>query len=175
MATAPKSAPKSGAEADAGGAQQGAPKSQKKLLLLIGILLIALIGGGGAAWYFLSKKSPPVEEDHPKPKASKTPVFFVIESFTVNLQPETGEQFLQIAFTLQVEDQAQIETMKMYMPQVRSRLLILLSGKKPSEISTVDGKQKLADDIVAVMKKPFSADGPPQLILNVFFTSFVIQ
>jgi len=98
-----------------------------------------------------------------------------MEPFTVNLQSEGGDQFLQITFTLQVGDAAQEEIIKAFMPQVRSRLLLLLSSKKASEISTVDGKKKLSEEIIAAVNQPFSPKGPPQNVVNVFFTSFVIQ
>lgn len=174
MATAPKSVPKIVPAAEA--APAAAPKkSKKKLFILLGVGLLVLGGGGGAAWYFLGHEAPHGGAAPVKVQPSKPPVFLNLESFTVNLQPETGEQFLQIAFTVQVVDQAQVDLMKLYMPQVRSRLLLLLSGKKPSEISTVEGKKKLADEILASLRQPFSPNAPPQTVSNVFFTSFVIQ
>ncbi|MBC7503258.1 MAG: flagellar basal body-associated protein FliL [Herminiimonas sp.] len=172
MATAPKSVPKIVPTPEAAAAPV---KSKKKLFLIIGILLLVLGGGGGAAWYFLGHSAAPAAHAPAKPQPGKPPVFMVLDAFTVNLQPETGEQFLQIAFTLQVADQAQVDLLKLYMPQVRSRLLLLLSSKKPSEISTVDGKKILATDIIAALKQPFSAGGVPQSVSDVFFTSFVIQ
>jgi len=106
----------------------------------------------------------------------KAPVFVVIEPFTVNLQPESGtDQFLQIAFTLQVSDPKQEELIKLYMPQVRSRMLMLLSSKKSSELTSTDGKKKLSDEIIAQVKQSFAPKGAPQSVINVFFTSFVIQ
>ena len=45
------------------------------------------------------------------------------------------------------------------MAKVRSRVLLLLSGKKASEINTVEGKQQLAGEILAVVKKPFAEHG----------------
>jgi flagellar FliL protein len=61
------------------------------------------------------------------------------------------------------------------MAKVRSRVLLLLSGKKSSEISTVEGKQQLAGEILAVVKTPFSEHGEEQDVSDVLFTSFIIQ
>lgn len=181
MATAPKAAQKAAAKGAApeAGESAAAPKSNKKLILIIAILLIGLAGGGGAAWFFLGHKNE--DDGHAKAKAKKNdpakpPVFMVMEPFTVNLQPDgAGDQFLQVAFSLQVIDQKDVDTIKLYLPQIRSRLLLLLSGKKASEISTPAGKKKLADEIVTQVKQPFTPDGPEQNVTNVFFTSFVIQ
>lgn len=181
MATAPKAAQKPAEEA------QEAPKpkkSKKKLVLFLTIFLVVAGVGGGAAWFFMGGEEAAIPEgaegaaqkSASKPKEIKPPVFMVIEPFTVNLQPDgSGEQFLQIAFSLQVGDPQTVDMIKLYLPQVRSRLLLLLSGKKASQISTPDGKKKLADEIIDTVKQPFTPGQPPQQVSNVFFTSFVIQ
>jgi flagellar FliL protein len=93
----------------------------------------------------------------------------------VNLNQEAGEQYLQVAMTLLVPDQAQADLIKLYMPMVRNRLLTLLSSKKASELATIEGKQKLADDIKARLQQPFVTNSAPAVISHVLFTSFVIQ
>jgi flagellar FliL protein len=176
----PKVAPKPGAKPTAPEPLADAPapkKSKKKMILLIVAALVLLGGaGGGAAWYFMGGNAPATATAAAKIEPPKLPVFVVLEPFTVNLQSETGDQFLQITLTLQVPDQAQDELFKTFMPQVRSRLLFLLSSKKAAEISTIEGKKKLTDDIIATVNESFSPPkGPPQRVSNVFFTSFVIQ
>jgi flagellar FliL protein len=177
MATAPKAVPKA-VPAEAAPEAVAPKKSKKPLLLILIILIVLLAGGGGAAWYFMGQQSQGEGDAH-KAKAkepAKPPVFMVIEPFTVNLQPDgAGDQYLQVAFSLQLADEKEVETIKMFMPQVRSRLLLLLSGKKASEISTPEGKKKLAEEIIATVKQPFAPAAPAQHVSNVFFTSFVIQ
>ena len=63
----------------------------------------------------------------------------------------------------------------MNMPKVRSRVLMLLSGKRKSEISTVEGKKQLGAEIIAAVKEPFVAKGIAPVVNEVLFTSFVIQ
>ncbi|GAA4015108.1 flagellar basal body-associated protein FliL [Actimicrobium antarcticum] len=169
MATAPKSAPK--AEA-ADGAPTGKKKSKMKLIIIAVIVL--LIAGGGAAFFLMGKKDEHGAKEV-KHEAAKAPVFFTMDPFTVNLQQEGGDQYLQIAMTVQVADAKQVEEIKVYMPQVRSRVLLLLSAKKASEINTAEGKKLLAKEIVAQISMPFSTGGKPQEVNDVFFTSFVIQ
>ena len=98
-----------------------------------------------------------------------------MEKFVVNLQPEDGEQYLQIQFTLQVPTLEQVELIKANMPKLQSRVLLLLSAKKASELSTVEGKKVLSTEIIAEIKKPFAAGAPPQEVTDVLFTSFIIQ
>lgn len=153
---------------------QGGGKSRKKFFMVLGVAVVLLGGGGGAcAWYLARNNSSHIEGE--KYETPKPPLFLALEPFTVNLQPETGEQYLQVGLTLKVEDQTQIELLKLHMPEVRSRLLMLLSSKKSSEISTSEGKRKLSDEIIAQVKEPLAVNSPPQSVSGVFFTSFVIQ
>jgi flagellar protein FliL len=176
MATAPKANPKV-VPIDEAAAESISPapkKSKKKLFLLIAIVLLVLAGGGGATWYFTGEEAKPGEATE-KHEPAKPPVFVVMEPFTVNLQHESGDQYLQVSFTLQVADQTQVDQIKLYMPLVRSRLLLLLSSKKGSELATEEGKKKLQDEIIAKVKQPFTPQSPPQAVTGVFFTAFVIQ
>lgn len=150
-----------------------APKGSKKKLVVILIMALLVVGlGGGAAWFFTQGK--PGGAEHKAAKA-EPPEYVPIESFTVNLQPENGDQYLQIAFTLQVQNQKEGELIKANMAKVRSRVLLLLSSKKASEISTVDGKRLLAKEIIATIKQPFVDKGAPQQVSDVLYTAFIIQ
>lgn len=185
MATAPKPAAKSGkgpnlqaVPASEDGAAAPGKSGKKKLIFIVLALVLGLAGGGFAAWHFLGAK----QDKHAEGKAaapavdhSQPPVFIVMEPFTVNLQTEGVEQFLQVSFTLQTFEQAQVELIKLYMPQVRSRLLLLLSSKKASDILNAEGKKKLAEEIMAQVNEPFAKGMPKQSVADVFFTSFVIQ
>jgi flagellar FliL protein len=171
-----KADPKAEAAAPAAGAKN-------KLFMMIGAAVLVLGLGGGAGWYFLhgsgEEAAEPAKKEHGSSKKKKKeeapPEYLAIEPFTVNLQPENGDQYLQVAFTLQVDGPEQAEAIKANMAKVRSRVLLLLSGKKASEINTVEGKQQLAGEILAVVKAPFAEHGEEQEVSDVLFTSFIIQ
>ena len=138
------------------------------VIALAAVLVLSL--GGGAAWYFTQSKS-----DAPEVKKAEKPEFVVLDQFTVNLQPENGDQYLQIAMTLQVSSLEQVESIKLNMARVRSRVLLLLSSKKASELTTTEGKGLLAKEIIAVVNQPFAEKEKPQEVRDVLFTSFIIQ
>jgi flagellar FliL protein len=170
-----KADPKAEAAAPAAG-------GKSKLFIMIGAAVLVLGLGGGAGWYFLhgsgDEAAEPAKKEHSSKKKKKEehpPEYLPIEPFTVNLQPENGDQYLQVAFTLQVDGPEQAENIKTNMAKVRSRVLLLLSGKKASEINTVEGKQQLAGEILAVVKAPFAEHGDEQEVSDVLFTSFIIQ
>ncbi len=151
-----------------------APKSKKKLIVMIAAVVL-LAGGGGAGWFFTHQKSDHKKEEAKHEEPAHAPVFVTLEAFTVNLQPDPDDKFLQLELSLQVSNPEQAELLKAQMPAVRSRLLMLLTSKTASDISTSEGKHKLSDEIVTEVKKPFSKNAKPQEVTDVFFTSFVIQ
>jgi flagellar FliL protein len=170
--------PKADPKADAA----AAPAGSKKKLIVIAAAAVLLLGGGGAAWYFMqggdgaaAHESPKESKKKKKKDAGVKPEYVPVEAFTVNLQPENGEQYLQVQFTLQVAGTEQATLVKDNMAIVRNRVLLLLSGKRASEISTVQGKQQLAAEIQAIVQEPFDKDGDEQDVTDVLFTSFIIQ
>jgi flagellar FliL protein len=144
-----------------------------KLIAIVGAAVLLLGGGGGAAAYFMSGHSGEGKEH--KAEKAEPPEYISIEPFTVNLQPENGDQYLQVQFTLQVANAEAAEQIKANMAMVRSRVLMILSAKHASEINTVEGKQLLAKQIVDSIKQPFFKGGEPQKIGDVLFTAFIIQ
>ena len=157
-------------------ADAAAPPKSKKMLIIIIAAVVLLAGGGGGA-YMMMKGGDEGEHKTAKKSAKPTtpPVFVPLDAFTVNLQPENGDQYLQIQFTLQVSDEKQVELIKANMARVRSRVLLLLSSKKASEISTPDGKAALSKELVTTLQTPFVDKGDPQEISDVLYTAFIIQ
>lgn len=180
------------------------PKGKKILLAIMGVLLLGALGGG--AWFFLSGTKHEEKKEEPK----HVPVFKALESFTVNLQREEGDQYLQVGITLKLADAKAEELVNERLPEVRSRLLFLLSSKRPSELVPISGKKKLALDIArevntvlgihpapemmpaheggasevgaaeqeaasAVQEQPAHGGTPVGGVLDVLFTSFIIQ
>jgi len=152
-------------------ADAAAPKSSKKKMMVIALMAVLVLAlGGGTAWYFTQGKS-----SAPEAKKAEKPEFVVLDQFTVNLQPENGDQYLQIAMTLQVSSLEQVDLIKLNMARVRSRVLLLLSAKKASELATTEGKGLLAKEIIAVVNQPFADKEKPQEVRDVLFTAFIIQ
>ncbi|MGZ5182931.1 MAG: flagellar basal body-associated protein FliL [Ramlibacter sp.] len=152
----------------------GSSGGKGKLIAIVGAAVLLLGGGGGAAAYFMSGHNGGEAKEHKAEKA-EPPEYIAIEPFTVNLQPENGDQYLQVQFTLQVANAETAEQIKANMAMVRSRVLMILSAKHASEINTVEGKQLLAKQIVDSIRQPFFKGGQPQKVGDVLFTAFIIQ
>lgn len=154
---------------------EGAPKKGKlKLIIIIVAAVVLLAGGGGAAWFFLQAKKSGHEEEAKHEEPAKPPVFAKLETFTVNLAADGEEHYLQTDIELKVADAKVIEKVKTFMPEIRNNILLLLSSKTAGALSTMEGKQKLSNEIKGQINKALQAtdeDG----VSGVFFTSFVIQ
>ena len=152
---------------------EAAPKSSPKKMIVIALISVAVLGmAGGGAWFFTQGKSDPAAKES---KKAEKPEFVVLENFTVNLQPEEGEQYLQVGMTLQVSSLEQVELIKTNMARVRNRVLLILSAKKASELISTEGKSVLAKEIIASINLPFIEKDKPQEVRDVLFTSFIIQ
>ncbi|MBY0238257.1 MAG: flagellar basal body-associated protein FliL [Burkholderiaceae bacterium] len=159
--------------------EAAAPVNSKKKLIMIVGLLVVLAAGGGGAWVMLKGGGGDHEEAPVKAKQKSAklgpPTYVTLEPFTVNLQQENGEQYLQVAFSVQVGGLEDSDNIKNNMAKVRSRVLLLLSSKRASEINTPEGKQQLSQEIQEQIKEPFDRRGPEQDVVEVLFTSFIIQ
>jgi flagellar FliL protein len=145
-------------------------KKSKKLLLL-GVVVLMLSAAGGGAWFWLHQQ--PAD---PQIADKKPPIFVTLEPFTVNLLQEAGDHYLQVGIVYQVDGGKTVDAMKAYMPIIRNRILLLLSGKHPSELSQVDGKQKLVSELVLVARESLPDGATPERgIDGAFLSAFVIQ
>jgi flagellar protein FliL len=156
-----------------------APAKSKKKLIIIIVAAVVLIGGGVAAWLLMGGK-PAEGEEHAEAEkhevvASAEPVFVKLDTFTVNLNPEEGEKYLQVDITLNATDKHDADEIEKRMPQVRNRVLMILTSKLASEIADMEGKKALSEEITEHVNEPYSEGAEPLKVTEAFFTSFVIQ
>lgn len=188
MATKPDAA-----KPDAGGGAKGSPKS-KKMLVIVGGLVVILALAGGGAWFVMSKKAA-ADEDAGEvtlvaPKGP--PTFLPLDSMVINLANPGGDKVAQVGITLEVVDAKAVERVKLYLPAIRSGILLLISQRTSDDLLQIEGKEKLAQDILAEALRSFGggeevdpkdkkavarakklAEAGP--IRAVYFSSFIIQ
>ncbi|UJP05943.1 MAG: flagellar basal body-associated protein FliL [Nitrosomonas sp.] len=154
----------------------GSNKSKKSLIVMMLIAVIAIGAGAGGTWYFM-KMSTADEEDEPvKPKPKLRPTTFMeLDIFTVNLQPEENNQYLQVGLTVKVRETEVVQEITKQMPAIRNKILMLLSSKKAAEIAGITGKQQLSQQIADEIRRTMDNEDLQEDIREVLFTSFVIQ
>ncbi len=148
-------------------------KSKLTLFILIGLLLAG--AGIGGTWYFMKKQYEEAGSGVTVEKKKPT-TFIKIEPFTVNLQPEERKShYLQVELSLKANETEVVTAIENSKPEIRNQILLLLSSKKPSEINTLEGKQKLSQDIIQAIQSKMESESLQNDILDVLFTSFIIQ
>ena len=191
------------ADAKKAEAEADAPpvKKRGKLILFVSIgVLVLLLGLGGGA-YFLMKKKPADDaadgtdsaiEVKAKKKKSEhgAPAFYKFDKpFTVKLQTEQQEAYLQTEVQLRVLDAAAQESLKEYDPELKHRIMLILLTKKASDLSSAPGVQRLSNEIRETVnntleppvakknrdKEPGDVAPPDAPVQAVLFTSFIIQ
>jgi flagellar protein FliL len=148
------------------------PKKRKLgLLLLVAVLGLAAAGAAGAYYYFYYLNQPHA----PVALAPIAPIFVALEPFTVNLQPGGRARFLHVGVTLKVEDAKTQALVVQYLPEVRSRVLTVLSNRQADALVAAADKAQLSVDLMAALNLPFAPNIAPQKIASVMFTAFMLQ
>jgi flagellar FliL protein len=138
-------------------------KSKKLLLVGVAVLILALVGGG-AVVYINKQRAAAAEaaeegEDVPVKSARADPklppVYLPLDNMVVNLADPGGERVAQIGITLEVTDAHAADTVKAYLPTIRSGVLMLVSQRTAEELLKQEGKEKLAKDILYETSLPF--------------------
>lgn len=107
--------------------------------------------------------------------AVPAPIFVPIEAFTVTLQNADTERIMHVGLTLRVSDEQTRTRLEKYMPEVRSRILMVLSSQSPTGVQTQQGKTDMATAIKQAVNRPFSPLPDGQYVTDVLFTAFVVQ
>ena len=169
-----------------------APRKKWLLIIVLVLVVVLALGGGGVWWLRMRQSNAAIDGNAAKGVAASSrndavPVFVRLEPFTVKLQsdPERSEQYLQMVPELRVLDASIGEKVKLYMPEIRNRILLLLSSKKPSDLSTPQGMETLSIELRNQINQiidgsqgaPYTgaAPRPDDPVQSVLYTSFIIQ
>ncbi|MDP2822944.1 MAG: flagellar basal body-associated FliL family protein [Sulfuritalea sp.] len=186
-----------------GDAVAAPPKKKGKLMLFILVGAACLALGGGGAFFLLKKPTPAAGEDSAdattrepakKKKADPgtPPVFYKFDkAFTVKLQTEHQEAYLQTEVQLKMLEQNGLDLIKQFEPELKHRLTLSLMNNKASSLSTAVGVQRLANELRDVANKviappaetakpsaetgPADAAEPGAPVQSVLFSTFIIQ
>lgn len=151
--------------------QNSLPAAPKRPLLVILLVLISVVacGAAGYSWWLL--------QQHKNGAEPAAPVFMPLDTFTVNLvTPDNNpDRVLYIGLTLRLPDESTRRQLNDFLPEVRSRLLMLLSRQEASQLANEQGKQQLVAQIKDVLSPPLVKGQPKQVVSDVLFTAFILR
>jgi flagellar protein FliL len=151
-----------------------AKTGKMKRIIIIAVAAAVLLGAGAGGAYFLLHKQGGAPEAA-KPAPVLPPVFFPLESMTVNLQSDDGMHYLRVGLTLKIADEKAKAGIEERMPEVRSHILMLLSAKRPEDLAGIEGKRALAKELLTTVEMTGGTSEHPAHVQEVLFTEFVVQ
>lgn len=158
-----------------------------KVLGLVLLLLLFALAGAGGAWFYANREHPvplpPIEQAQPTPQEQAAaadakvppPIFMPLEPFTVTLADNTMERILHVAITVRLSDKESMDRLERYKPEVRSRVLMVLSEQAPDDIGQSNARLRLSKAIAKTLALPFQPLVAEQRIQDILFTDFVVQ
>ena len=164
-------------------------KSKKLLIIIVAVVLLLVLVGGGIVGYLIIKNrhaadgeegevaTETTKSEKKKETKEAPPVYVALDAFTVNLDQDSGGQYLQLVLSVEAANAQTVDKIKTYTPKIRNNIIRLLSGKKASELITREGKETLANEIRGLMNQVVDpeAKGEDVPIKEVLFTAFIIQ
>lgn len=153
-----------------------APK-RPLLIILLTIVAVAACAAAGYSWWLLQQRDGGAQTAIEKEKPPAPPVFMPLDTVTVNLvTPDNDpDRVLYIGLTLRLPDEATRRQLNDFLPEVRSRLLMLLSRQEASHLANEQGKQQLVAQIKETLSAPLVKGQPKQVVSDVLFTAFILR
>jgi flagellar FliL protein len=154
--------------------------SNKILILLIGVLMVLMLGMGGGLFLMWNKLSAinlqanANASDQPDQAAIiEHPLgpIHALDTFIVNLADKGGNRYLRITMDLELGNPELETEIEKRLPQVRDSILMILPSKRFDDISSVEGKIALRDQIMETLNG-FLTQGK---VSNIYFKEFVVQ
>lgn len=146
--------------------------------IIVGALIVLIALSAVNLFVLLSNDDPTTDNDSAQPPMAEMPdpIFVKIGPLTVNLRSDRyGERLLYTTLSLRVEGEETRELVNKYMPEVQSRLLLLLSSYTAEQLTTPEGKQQLTRAVRSALEPPLVESQPPLAISAVLFTDFIVQ
>ena len=97
-------------------------------------------------------------------------------AFVVNLEAgDSGIRYLQLNLSVMVAQESELELVKKHMPVIRHNLNLLFGSLDFNDIRSREGKQKLTDESLKVIRDALQSSIGKPVVQAVFFNSIVGQ
>ncbi|WP_024527755.1 flagellar basal body-associated protein FliL [Serratia fonticola] len=162
--------------------KQNSSEGKNKFLLLLMIsLTVFSFAVAGYMWFERQKiKETLLDQSSGKaadlPVEVTVPIYYPLETFTLSLKPSAqgSTRVLYIGLTLKLANEMSKDSIEKFLPEIRSRLLMLFSQQMANELLSDAGKQNLVSEIKKVVNKPLSEHENVQ-VTDVLFNAFILR
>ncbi|WP_312954227.1 flagellar basal body-associated protein FliL [Pseudomonas songnenensis] len=172
---APAAVPPTGPEATSAG------KGRLKLIIVIVVAMLVAVGLSiGGTLYFMGKGDD-LDADKAQESAAavsgKQPAIYevLMPAFVVNFSHNGRQRYMQVSIALMSRDQAALDALKVHMPLLRNRLVMLFSSQDFEALKTPVGKEMLRQQAMASVQELAQKEIGKLAVEQVLFTNFVLQ
>ncbi|PTS82743.1 flagellar basal body-associated protein FliL [Pseudomonas sp. HMWF032] len=175
-------AKKEAAQAPADG--EAKPAGKMKLIIIIAIAVLLAVGlSAGGTWFFLSKKDDGAA-DKAKEEVAAEPAAPVKQAaiyeelapaFVVNFNHQGRARYMQVSVALMTRDQVALDALKVHMPVLRNRLVMLFSSQDFASLISPVGKEMLRQQATASVQELAEKEVGKVTVEQVLFTNLVLQ
>lgn len=156
-----------------------APKAKGGRKLLWISIVIILLGGGGGGWWWWQQKQAAAHQtssNAPVSKARAQAQYYALEpAFVINLTDTESVHYLQADLQLMTRDNDTLAAFALHAPAIRNRLLLLFGQQSAAQLAQRSGKERLQEAALVEVRKLLKAEGAPDKVEAVIFTSLVTQ
>lgn len=147
------------------------PRGPMKILFIL-LPAMILLGGGGYVGWGLLRPSSVSESGQKAPEPQGPPPKVAMKPFVVNLQ-DIGEipRYLKVEFDLELRPGSPTQEVEAKTAELRDSIIVLLSSKRSQELSTIEGKDRLREEILLRLNARLQS----ATVVRVFFKDFIIQ
>ena len=160
---------------------EGKGKGKLKLIILaVGGVLVLVGGSVAATWFLLGGKG----EEHaeaaapaePAPPVRQAAIYEVLTpAFVVNFKHEGRQRYMQVSVALMARDQVGLDALKVHMPMLRNRLVMLFSSQDFGQLSTSVGLEMMRQQTTTAVQELAQKEVGKVVVEQVLFTNFVLQ
>lgn len=162
---------------------EAAPAKKGKLKLIILLVVVVMLAIGlsvaGTLW-FLNGSLPGMGDDtsgqsEPAEEPFTPNTYLELgKALVTTVQGEGRQRYAQVYVALEAAEPQVLEAAKLHMPLIRSQLVMVLGSNGFATLRTPEGRQGLADKMLATVNQVLEQEGEPA-INRVLFTNFVVQ
>lgn len=151
---------------------------KKIILIAVAVLLLAAIAAG--AMLFLKEDQSADNEaatmDPEQVLKVGDPIYQGLDpDFVVAFQNPKTVRFIKLSVEVMARDDDVIEHVKLHMPAIRDKIIMVLSSKDEGSLLEMDGKEQLRTELLGAVQAVLTKNTGAPGIEAVYFTNFVMQ
>lgn len=160
------------------------------ILMMVAFAALLVMAGAGVTYFLLKgqiaaivQAQGPAAEGQGQAAAAQEEVappegsgnflgaLYEMEPLIVNLERSKGKRYLKVKMSFELNKESLLPEVQARMPQIRDAILLMISGKAFSDVSTVEGKLALRDALVTRINGLLETG----FVKRIYFQEFVVQ